>query len=503
MQGRWFILFLVAVPLAFGLQPAVAHHDPAQIPDMVERVKAGVVSISAKKPAKPKEQVKIPRVPKGSPFEEFFDDFFDKQKEKSGKTPRGKQKNKPRNTTTRGSGFIIHASGLIATAAYVIKDADEIFITLSDGAKLKVEKVMGTDSRSAIALLKVKPDKPLKALEFGDSSSLRVGEQVIVIGNPFSLGHSVSSGIVSALNRDINSGPYDAFIQTDAAINKGHAGGPLFNLKGEVIGMNTAMFSPSGKSVGIGFAIPANTIRPILDQLKKFGEVRRGWLGLTIQTVPDEMAEPLGMKTAHGALVTKVTPNSSAEKAGIKPGDVIVEFNGIKIDNMRQLPRVIAATPPGKRTTVVIFRNDKRKTLSVVLGLLPKASASAKGGTGKSGTPTGPTPVVTGAIKMLGLTLGKLTPELRSHFKIGKDIDGVVITEVDTASDAARKNISAGDVIVEVRGFKVKSPEEVQFLVDATKKSGRNLVMLLIAGGKGAMRFVALPIGKLERFRSA
>ncbi|MEM8743441.1 MAG: PDZ domain-containing protein, partial [Pseudomonadota bacterium] len=345
--------------------------------------------------------------------------------------------------------------------------------------------IIGTDSKTDIALLQVKSDKPLKALPFGDSTKMRTGDWVMAIGNPFGLGGTVTLGIISAKKRDINSGPYDEFIQTDAAINRGNSGGPLFNMDGEVIGLNTAIISPTGGSIGIGFAVPSNTAMHVIDQLRRFGETRRGLLGVRIQSVTDSIAESLGMEKPTGALVASVTPESPAEKAGIKVGDVILLFDGKEVESMRILPKLVARTSIGKTVDVVILRDDKKETVTVTIGRMKETpkKVSAK----KEEKDTKKT-------SLLGLSLAQMTDELRTKFKIDKAVEGVVITEVNPESDAAQKSIAAGQVIVEVQGTKVNSPDDVKTQVSEKKKAGKKSVLLLIADGKGELRFVAVPV---------
>ncbi len=393
----------------------------------------------------------------------------------------------PRRVNSLGSGFIIDAAGIVVTNNHVIADADEITVILNDGSRIKAE-LIGTDKKIDIALLRIKPDRPLKAVKFGDSEKLRLGEWVIAIGNPFSLGGTVTAGIVSARNRDINSGPYDNYIQTDAAINRGNSGGPLFNLEGEVVGINTAIISPSGGSIGIGFAVPSKTALAVIDQLKQFGETRRGWLGVRIQQVTDEIAESLGIRPAHGALVAGVDEKGPAKPAGIEPGDVIVKFDGKDIREMRDLPRVVADTPVGKDVPVIIVRKGKEETKTVTLGRLEDGEKQAA-----LTTPAdpGPAPVVK---KTLGLELAGMSDDLRKKYKIKDAVKGIVILGVDAGSAAADKRLNAGDVIVEVAQEAVGSADEFLAKIDKLKKDGRRTALLLVAGTDGELRFVALSL---------
>jgi serine protease Do len=338
-------------------------------------------------------------------------------------------------------------------------------------------------------VLKFKPTKPLVAVKFGDSDKLRLGEWVIAIGNPFSLGGTVTAGIVSARNRDINSGPYDSYIQTDAAINRGNSGGPLFNLDGEVIGVNTLIISPSGGSIGIGFAVPSKTVAGVVDQLRQFGELRRGWLGVRIQQVTDEIAESLNIKPARGALIAGVDDKGPAKPAGIEPGDVVVTFDGKEIKEPKDLSRVVADTAVGKEVDVVIIRKGAEQNLKVTLGRLDDGDKAAPAAA-KTQEPA-EKPVTQ---KALGLDLASLSKDLRSRYKIKDSVKGVIITNVDTPSDAADKRLSAGEVIVEVAQEAVSSAADVKKRVDQLKKDGKKSILLLVSNADGELRFVALSV---------
>jgi serine protease Do len=387
-----------------------------------------------------------------------------------------------------GSGFVVDPEGIVITNNHVISDADEISVVFSGGDKLRAE-IIGRDQKTDIAVLRVKPSKPLKAVKFGDSDKLRIGEWVIAIGNPFGLGGSVTAGIISARNRDINSGPYDNYIQTDASINRGNSGGPLFNMDGEVIGINTAIISPSGGSIGIGFAVPSKNAVAVIDQLRQFGEMRRGWLGVRIQQVTDDIAESLGLKPVRGALVAGVDDKGPAKPAGIEPGDVIVKFDGRDIKEMKDLPRIVADTPVGKDVPVTIVRKGKEETKTVRLGRLEdaeKQQAALRSG-GKEEEKS----VVK---KALGLDLSNLTDDLRRRYKIKDSVKGVVITGVEAGSTAAEKRLNAGDVIVEVAQEVVADADAVQKRIDALKKEGKKSALLLVANAEGELRFVALSL---------
>src|SRR6201992_3098762 len=354
-------------------QPAFAR-GPDGRADVAEKFIDAVVNISTSQTVEAKGgpsggdgRNTMPKCPPGSPFEEFFDDFF--KNHRNGPDGNRGGDMQPHKTTSLGSGFIIDTSGIVVTNNHVIADADEINVIMNDGSKFRAELV-GVDKKTDLAVLKFKPTKPLVAVKFGDSDKLRLGEWVIAIGNPFSLGGTVTAGIVSARNRDISSGPYDNYIQTDAAINRGNSGGPLFNLDGEVIGVNTLIISPSGGSIGIGFAVPSKTVAGVFDQLQKFGELRRGWLGVSIQNVTDEIAESLNIKPARGALVGKVDPNGPAKAAGIETGDVVVKFDGKDIKEPKDLSRIVADTAVGKDVDVVLIRKGAEETRKVTLGRL-------------------------------------------------------------------------------------------------------------------------------------
>jgi len=489
------LAMVAAAAIAFPFAATQAARGPDSIADVAEAVIDAVVNISTSQtvtaggpssrrgPGESPEARPGPGLPPGSPFEEFFEEFFKNRRGQG--DPKGGLT--PRRVNSLGSGFVIDAEGLIVTNNHVIADADEITAVFNDGSKLKAELV-GKDSKTDLALLRVKPDKPLKAVKFGNSDRLRLGEWVIAIGNPFSLGGSVTAGIVSARNRDIQSGPYDNYIQTDAAINRGNSGGPLFNLDGEVVGVNTAIISPSGGSIGIGFAVPANTAMAVLDQLREFKEVRRGWLGVRIQQVTDDIAESLGIKPVRGALVAGIDDKGPAKPAGIEPGDVIVKFDGRDIKEMRDLPKIVGDTPVGKDVPVVIIRKGKEEVKTVRLGRLEDTPQQASV---KTDAPAEEKSVVQ---KALGLSLAGMTDELRKKYKIKDAVKGVVITAVEANSAAAEKRLNAGDVIVKVTDEEVSNPADVQKRIDQLKKDGKKTALLLVANTEGDVRFVAVAL---------
>jgi serine protease Do len=472
---------LLALPV---LAAPAAARGPEAIADVADQVIEAVVNISTSQKVEQRGGP-TPQLPPGSPFEEFFEEFFKNRRGPGGgDTP---QQRGPRRVNSLGSGFIVDPQGIVITNNHVISDADEINVILSNGERLKAE-IVGRDQKTDLAVLKVKTERPLKAVKFGDSDSLRIGEWVVAIGNPFGLGGSVTAGIVSARNRDINSGPYDSYIQTDASINRGNSGGPLFNMKGEVIGISTAIYSPSGGSIGIGFAVPSKNAVAVIEQLRQFGEMRRGWLGVRIQQVTDDIAESLGLKPTRGALVAGVDDKGPAKPAGIEPGDVIVKFDGKDIKEMKDLPRIVGDTPVGKDVPVTIVRKGKEESKTVKLGRLedaekPQVAARTDKEEDKS--------VVK---KTLGLDLSNLTDDLRRRYRIKDSVKGVVITSVEGGSAAAEKRLSPGDVIVEVAQEAVTNADAVQKRIDALKKDGRKSALLLVANAEGELRFVALSL---------
>jgi len=477
-----------AIAAAALVLPALSTPAPARGPesiaDVAERVIDAVVNISTSQSMESRS-TPTPQLPPGSPFEEFFEEFFKNRRGPGdGQTPN----RTPRRVSSLGSGFIIDAAGIVVTNNHVISEADDITVILNNGTRLKAE-VVGRDQKTDLAVLRVKPDRPLKAVKFADSEKVRLGEWVIAIGNPFSLGGSVTAGIVSARNRDINSGPYDNYIQTDASINRGNSGGPLFNLDGDVIGVNTAIISPSGGSIGIGFAVPSKTAMAVIDQLVQYKEVRRGWLGVKIQQVTDEIAESLKISPPRGALVAGVDDKGPAKPAGIEAGDVIIKFDGKDVREMRDLPRIVADTPVGKDVEVLIVRKGKEEKKTVKLGRLEDEKptpASVRGST----QPDDKSVVQ----KTLGLQLSGMNDELRKRYKIKDSIKGVVITGVDAGSVAAEKRLAAGSVIVEIEQEKVNAPADVQNRVDQLKKAGKKTALLLVATAEGDMTFVALSL---------
>jgi serine protease Do len=486
LQGRTrFAGCLTGCVLAVGMTVSIvgvaAAKGPVSVADVAEPLLDAVVNISTSQTVTGSRSIPVPRLPEGSPFQEFFDEFFDQRPDDS---------DRPRRVQSLGSGFVVDPSGILVTNNHVIEGADEITANFNDGTKL-VAEVVGRDEKTDIAVIRVTPEKPLPSLNFGKADNLRVGDWVMAIGNPFGLGGTVTVGIVSARNRDINAGPYDNFIQTDASINRGNSGGPLFNMEGEVIGINTAIISPTGGSIGIGFAIPAETALNVINQLREFGETRRGWLGVRIQSVTDDIAESLSMEKAEGALVAGVTEDGPAEAAGIQPGDVIVEFDGRPVESMPELPRMVADEAIGKEVKVVVLRKGEREELSVTLGRLEDAEKEMSALESGETETEEPPPTVTGP---LGLTLSDLTESVREKYEISEGVEGVVVTDVEEDSPSSEKRVQPGDVIVEVSQERVTTPDEVKARVEALKKDGRKSALLLLANRDGDLRFVAVNI---------
>jgi len=370
-----------------------------------------------------------------------------------------------------------------------VEDSSDIVVTLNDGKDYPA-KLIGTDKKTDLALLKIDAGKPLPAVAFGNSDAARVGDWVLAVGNPFGLGGTVTTGIISARSRDIHAGPFDDFLQIDAPINKGNSGGPTFNLAGEVIGINSAIYSPNGGSVGIGFAIPANEAKPVLNALREHGKVDRGWIGVQIQPVTPEIADSLGLKDAKGTLVTAVQPNGPAAKANMQQGDVILSFNGQDVGQTRELPRIVAATPAGKPVDVVVWRDGGRKTLSVTVAQMKDQEQVASAG---DSSPDGQSEG--SANRALGVQLSALTPDLRQQLGLGDDVTGVVVMDVTENGPAAKQGLRQGDIIVQVARSKVSDPAEVDKAVQQALSAKRSAVLLLV-NRQGDQVFLAVKVGK-------
>ncbi|MCS6878070.1 MAG: DegQ family serine endoprotease [Geminicoccaceae bacterium] len=476
-------LALPVVWLAFATTAAQGRTPPAGPPtfaDLVAQVAPAVVNITTRKLGSARaESPPAPQVPPGSPFDEFFREFFEREPQR--------EPPPPRRSISLGSGFIIDPEGYVVTNNHVIADADEISVVLHDEKEVPA-KVVGRDPKTDLALLKIEGDKPFPYVEWADSDQVRVGDWMLAIGNPFGLGFSVTAGIVSARGRDIRSGPYDDYFQVDAAINRGNSGGPSFTLEGKVFGVNTAIFSPSGGNIGIGFAIPSNLARPVIDSLKRTGRVARGWLGVRIQTVTEEIAESIGLKEPVGALVASVTPGGPAAASAIEQGDVILEFDGKKIDKMRTLPRIVAETPVGREVEVTIWRKGEKKTVRVKLGELPDEDQLSE--LGKPREPPRPGPATGSRVPELGLVVSPITPELKSRFSLPDQAKGVVVVEVDPDGPMAQEGVRPGDLIVEAMQDEIKTPGDLLAKIEASKRAGRKAALLLVER-QGEKRFVA------------
>ena len=451
-----------------------AAERPDSFADQVERLSPAVVNISTTTIVNDAPAMDMPQFPPGSPFEDFFRNFGDK--------------NQQRRASSLGSGFIIDDAGIVVTNFHVIENAEEITVTLADETAFTAE-VLGQDQKTDIAVLKIDPgDTDLTAVPFGDSDSLRVGDWVLAIGNPFGLGGTVTAGIVSARGRDIGNGPYDDFIQTDASINRGNSGGPLFNTDGEVIGINTAIFSQSGGSVGIGFAISSNLAKRVTTQLAEFGTTRRGWLGVFIQEVTPDIADSLGLDSAGGALVSSVNEKSPADDAGLEPGDVITSFDGKMIDKMRDLPRIVAETDIGATVDVELMRGGKMMTVQVTIGELEKAEL-----VGLVGEEEAKGDVE--SFDRLGFSVDNLTPELAAELGLDSEAKGVVVTEVVEGGPAFAKGLEVGNIVKRFGQRRVESAADLAKSVADTLDAGRAGVLLLVEND-GRERFIQIGFAK-------
>ncbi len=497
----------LALPAALP-GPVWARGAPDSFADLSAQLLPSVVNISSSQNAQARADrsgPEVPSFPPGSPFEQFFRDFLDRnrpgqgQGQGPGQSPNRRGERGPQQgpdggggsggrAVSLGSGFIVDPAGYIVTNNHVIDGADEISVTLTDNTTLKA-KLIGKDERVDLALLKVESDKPLRAVSFGDSDVARVGDWVLAIGNPFGLGGSVTAGIVSARGRDIRQGPYDDFIQTDAAINRGNSGGPLFNMDGQVIGINTAIYSPSGGSVGIGFSVPSNLAKSVVAQLREYGRARRGWLGVRIQQVTPDIAESVGLRETTGAMVAGVNEDGPADKAKIRNGDIILKFNGQDVKEMRTLPRIVAETEIGKGVPVVLWRDGKEVTVQASVGELPEEQQQASNAPAAARTAPSRTAMISG----LGARLSPITDDLRNQYKLSADQKGVVVTEVETDGAAAGRGLKAGDVIVEVQQEAVSTPAEVSERLDRYRKQNRKTVLMLIQSADG-LRWVPVPL---------
>ena len=485
-------LVVAATAAAFVL-PATARNAPDSFADLAAKLSPAVVNISTS------QMVERRRTADGEiPWDQFFPDQNRGGESPEGSAPEG---NPPRGTapnnraprqrqTSLGSGFIIDKAGYVVTNNHVIQDADQISVILEDDTVLEA-KVVGRDEKVDIALLKVEAKKDLPTVGWGNSNGSRIGDWVLAIGNPFGLSGTVTTGIISARSRNIKAGQYDDFIQTDASINRGNSGGPLFNMEGQVIGVNTAIFSPSGGSVGIGFASSANLVRPVLEDLRKYGRTRRGWIGVQIQSVTEEIAVSLGLEKARGALVSRATDNGPAATSGIESSDIILTFDGKPIDKMNELPRVVAETGIDKTVNVIVWRKGQQKTVKLKVGELrdenEKVVARLKPDAVKED-------VKKTLIKGLGVTVVEISDATREKYAIPDSVRGLVVVEVDELSDSALKGIRPGDVIDEVQQTHVGSVADADDAVGKAKQSSRSTVLLRVMSA-GSIRYVAVKMG--------
>ncbi len=449
---------------------------PFSFADLVERVSPAVVTITAIEQESAQDQLsQLDNLP--APFRDFFNQY------NQGRPVQ------PRKAVSMGSGFIIDKGGIVVTNNHVIDGAKKITVKLPDGRSLDA-KLIGADSLTDVAVLRVKSDKALPTVEFGDDRQLRVGDWVVAVGNPFGLSNSVTAGIVSSIGRDIGSGPYTDFIQIDAPINRGNSGGPTFDLRGQVIGMNSMIYSPSGGSVGIGFAIPASTIHDVIAQLEAHGHVARGWLGVEIQSITPEVASSLGMKDPKGAIIASTVPDGPAAKAGLRQGDIVTALNGKQVEDSRDLSRRIAAIVAGADATLTVNRDGKTETITAKIAPRKDEKVASNDNSGEAA------PGAVGATgEAMGLGLAAVTPETRRSFNLDDSAQGVLITKVDPDSDAADKGLQPGDVVMSVSNKTVRTPQDIQKSVSEAKAQGRKSVLLLVATSNGS-RFIPVDIGK-------
>ena len=445
---------------------AAARGAPATFADLVEQVGGAVVNITTTtKMATPIGPQGI--VPEGSPFEDLF------------RGPNNGQRG-PRSASALGAGFVISEDGYVVTNNHVIEGADEIEVEFING-DIFPAKIVGTDANIDIAVLKIDANKPFEYVAFGNSDVARVGDWVMAMGNPLGQGFSVSAGIISARNREL-SGPYDDYIQTDAAINRGNSGGPLFNMDGEVIGVNTAIISPSGGSIGLGFSMASNTVDPVVKQLKEYGEVRRGWLGVNIGSVNDEMAEALGLDEPTGAIIRDVF-DGPAKDAGLKTMDVIVMFDGKEVADSGALVRIVGGTPVGSTVKTIVLRDGKRMSIDVVLGQRPEPNALAQGDKPAEPEQQG----------LLGMQLSEITPDMRSDMNLSDEVTGVLLLSVEADSPAAASGLAAGDVITDAAQNQVEEIADLVEQVENATDAGRESLLLLVRRD-GEPRFVVLKL---------
>lgn len=491
MLKRALFVALLTVSLCSSLvaKPAMARSAPESFAPLVEKLIPAVVNISTSQKIKSRGGMKpglpfmfqFPDDPQFDPFRQFFEQFNQGPGAGAGKPAE-------REVYSLGSGFIIDPQGYVVTNNHVIADAEEIHVILHDDTKLEA-KIIGRDDKTDLALLKVESKKPLPAVKFGDSDEIKVGDWIIAIGNPFGLGGSVTAGIISARSRSINAGPFDDFLQTDAAINRGNSGGPMFNLDGEVIGVNTAIFSPSGGNVGIGFAVPSALSKPVIQQLKEHGRTFRGWLGVKIQHVTEQIAESVGLPRAYGALVLEINKDSPAAKADIEPGDVIISFDGKEVEEMRKLPRMVAEKGIGKTVEMVLWRDGKERRTQVKLGELDETEDQAQADASGMTRPDGDD-VKTKEI--LGMELAAIDKTLRSRYGLQAEREGLIVLKVTPGTAASDQKLARGDVITRVNDKPIKSVKDLLSALETLRKSGRGYALVRILRDDQNL-FVTLP----------
>ncbi len=472
--------FAAAAAVAVCVMPAAARNAPDSFADLAARLSPAVVNISTS------QNVERKKGGDEIPWDEFFPDQF--QNRRGGEAPDGKAP--PRRQTSLGSGFIIDKAGYIVTNNHVVEDADQISVILEDDTVLEA-KLVGRDAKVDVALLKVEAKSDLPVVNWGNSNGARVGDWVLAIGNPFGLSGTVTTGIISARSRDIKAGQYDDFIQTDASINRGNSGGPLFNMDGQVIGVNTAIYSPSGGSVGIGFAASANLVRPVLDDLRKYGRTRRGWIGVQIQSVTEEIAQSLGLDKARGALVSRVTENGPAVASGIESSDIILNFDGKPIDKMSELPRVVAESGIDKTVNVQLWRKGTQKTVKLKVGELRDENEKVVASLGAPDTTK--QEVKKTEIKELGVTVVEISDETRAKYTIPASVRGLVIVEIDESSDAALKGLRPGDVIDEIQQIYIANPADAAAAIRRAKEGSRSVVLVRVMNG-GGIRLIPIKL---------
>ena len=472
LSKHLYLAGLVAV--ALSISGAEARTPPESFADLTAKLLPAVVNISSTGTVERKGEME--ELDGEEPFQDWLKEF---DKRRHGDQDQPANRSKKRRQTSLGSGFIIDKAGYIVTNNHVIENADKISVTLSDDTVIEA-RLIGRDEKTDIALLKIKTDHPLTAVPWGDSDKVRVGDWAVAIGNPFGLGGTVTAGIISARARDIEAGQYDDFLQTDAAINRGNSGGPLFNMDGEVVGVNTAIFSPSGMSVGVGFSAASNLVKPVLASLRQYGRTRRGWLGVQIQSVSPEMAESLGLEKARGAMIAEVIPEGPALKAGLEIGDIILSFDQKPVDKMRALPRIVAETPIDKIVDLNVWRKGKQVALKVkVVELKEEAPALIA-----KASPEETRPSEKVELADVGITVTTVNERVRKRYGLQEDAVGLLVLNVDDDSDADSKGIHQGDVIDEIQQMPIQNADDAKKAIAKAKQDKRKSILLRVISGK-------------------